>query len=208
MLEGQGGDSRMRKSPGGFEFGIQGWTWGDPIPRSITFFLDNTAMVCDQYGRCIRRALSPEGVELRFADTAPPASREGDIQPRPQFATHMQTLVALQAERVNWLAYDVKWVAKDGTHQIRGGVTQEEANRIRQRLINEGCGSVTVDRTIACAGWPQLPYAELKKIPELPPTPEDELRKIRDPQLRKDALKMRRELDSVRVAELAAAEAD
>ena len=59
---------------------------------------------------------------------------------------------------------------------------------------------------ICCAGWPQLPYAELKKLPRLPDTPAEELRKIRDPQLRKDALKMRRELDEVLAKQLEAQE--
>lgn len=61
---------------------------------------------------------------------------------------------------------------------------------------------------LSSAGWPQLPYAELKKLPEVPPTPLEELRKIRDPQLRKDALKLRREVDAVREKELAEAEAE
>ena len=52
------------------------------------------------------------------------------------------------------------------------------------------------------AGWPQIPYAELKKLPNLPDTPAEELRKIKDPALRKDALRARRELDDVRDKQL------
>ena len=62
--------------------------------------------------------------------------------------------------------------------------------------------------TLASAGWPQLPYAELKKINPLPPTPLDELRKIKDPALRKDALRARREADEIKAKELLATEAE
>ena len=49
---------------------------------------------------------------------------------------------------------------------------------------------------------------ELAALPELPPTPLDELRKIRDPQLRKDALRVRREVDEARAKEVVSAEAE
>ena len=42
------------RSPGGFVFGVAGWTWGEQRPTSITFFLDGSAMVCDQHGRPIK----------------------------------------------------------------------------------------------------------------------------------------------------------
>ena len=58
-------------------------------------------------------------------------------------------------------------------------------------------------RTLVCAGWPQLPYTVLKELSELPPTPLEELRKIRDPALRKDALRARREADEIRTKEMA-----
>ena len=61
-------------------------------------------------------------------------------------------------------------------------------------------------RTLQCAGWPQLPYKELMELPELPPTPLEELRKIRDPVLRKDALRARRETDEVRTKEMVSVE--
>lgn len=57
-------------------------------------------------------------------------------------------------------------------------------------------------RTLTWAGWPQLPYEELCNLKELPPTPVDELKNIRDPKLRKDALRARREYDEVRTKEL------
>lgn len=143
-------------------FGVQGWTWGEPRPRSITFFLDNTAKVCDQHGRPIRGTVV-DNKEVRFAISAPkndelPGARSG-------YATHAQVIAALEAERVDWKKLD-------------------------------------------CSGWPQLPYAELKKLSQLPPTPVEELRKIQDKQLRKDALRARQEADEIAVKEMAAAEED
>lgn len=143
------------QSPGGFVFGVQGWTWGEPRPKSITFFLDNTAKVCDQHGRPIRGTVV-DSREVRFATTAPgnndpPSARAG-------LATHAQVIAALAAERVDW-------------------------------------------RSLTCAGWPQLPYEQLRGLPELPPTPLEELRKIVDTDLRKDALRARREADEARAKE-------
>lgn len=191
-------------SPGGHEFGAVGWVWGAPVPKSITFFLDGSCMVCDQYGRQIRRAIQPDGSELRFADTPPDASREGTIVARPQFATHAQVLAALAAERIDWLSYEVRWVARDGARKIQAGLSREEAGKRQARLIAEGIATVVMDRTISCAGWPQLPYDELKRLPELPPTPEAELMKIRDQDLRRAALRIRRETDAARAKELQA----
>ena len=61
-------------------------------------------------------------------------------------------------------------------------------------------------QSLVCAGWPQLPYAQLTALKELPPTPLDELRKIKDPALRKDALRIRREVDAARDKEMQVAE--
>ena len=144
-------------SPGGFIFGVQGWTWGEPRPKSITFFLDNTAKVSDQHGRPIKGTVDPStNREVRFA-SRPPA-QDDPPGARAGLATHAQVIAALVVERVDW-------------------------------------------QKLACAGFPQLPYEELKKLPSLPPTPIEELRKIRDPQLRKDALKARREVDEARIKE-------
>ena len=148
------------QSPGGFVFGVQGWTWGDPRPKSITFFLDGTAKVSDQHGRPIKGTVV-DNKEVRFAQGPP----KNDDMPntRAHLASHAQVVAALTAERVDW-------------------------------------------RTLVCAGWPQLPYAELEKMPELPPTPLEELRKIRDPMLRRDALRARREADEIRTKEMAEVE--
>lgn len=147
-------------SPGGFIFGTQGWTWGEPQPKSITFFLDGTAKVSDQHGRPIKGTVV-DNKEVKFAQGPP---KNDDVpNARAHLATHAQVIEALAAERVDW-------------------------------------------RTLQCAGWPQLPYVELKKLGELPPTPLEELRKIRNPELRRDALKARREVDEVRTKELAAVE--
>lgn len=150
------------QSPGGFVFGVAGWTWGEPRPKSITFFLDGTAKVCDQHGRPIKGTVM-NNKPVHFA-LAPPAN---DDPPgaRSHLATHAQVIAALAAERVDW-------------------------------------------RTLSYAGWPQLPYKDLMALPELPPTPIDELKKIRDSQMRKDALKARREVDDARAKELVAVEAE
>lgn len=146
-------------SPGGFTFGIQGWHWGEPRPKAITFFLDGTAKVSDQHGRPIKGAVI-NNKEVRFA-MGPP---QDDDTPnaRAKLATHMQVIEALEAERINWL-------------------------------------------TLSRAGWPQLPYEMLRGLPDLPPTPIEELRKIKDSKLRRDALRARREADEAREKELQAA---
>ena len=59
-------------SPGGFVFGVSGWTWGEPRPKSITFFLDNTAKVSDQHGRPIKGTVV-DNKEVRFA-AGPPSN--------------------------------------------------------------------------------------------------------------------------------------
>ena len=176
MFESQGGERGFSaKSPGGFEFGVQGWTWGDPIPKSITFFTDNTAVVADQYGRHIRGALLSNGIEVRFADRPPDGSKEGSVVPRPEYATHEQVLQALKAEGIDWLAYEVRWLVQSGP-KSRGGLTLRQAQELQVKVVKEGARQVTMDRAVSCAGWPQLPYEELKKLPEVPPTPAEELR--------------------------------
>src|SRR5271154_6184694 len=57
-------------SPGGFAFGVTGWSWGEQRPRSITFFLDGTAKVCDQHGRPIK-GTTKDNKEVFFATSAP-----------------------------------------------------------------------------------------------------------------------------------------
>jgi hypothetical protein len=61
---------------------------------------------------------------------------------------------------------------------------------------------------LTTAGWPQLSYDELKKLPHLPPTPVDELWKIKDPELRRAAIKVRLEMDSAREIEAQTIEAE
>jgi len=146
----------LMQSPGGFVFGVSGWSWGEPRPKSITFFLDGTAKVSDQHGRPIKGTVM-NNKEVLFAMTAP--AQDEPIGLRNHLATHAQVVAALTAENVEW-------------------------------------------RKLSCAGWPQLSYAELKKLPELPPTPIEELRKITDPQARKDASRARREVDEARSKEL------
>ena len=130
-------------SPGGFVFGVQGWTWGEQRPTTITFFLNGTAKVSDQHGRPIKGVVK-DGKPIYF-----------------ERSTHAQVVAALADERVDWT-------------------------------------------TLTCAGWPQLPYDILKTLKELPPTPIDDLKKITNADLRKDALRIRREVDEAREKELAA----
>lgn len=168
-------------SPGGFEFGVQGWNWAEPRLTSITFFLDGTAKVSDQYGRPIKGTIIEGGKAVLFAQKAPldpgqTPTRENCRacrrhpshvtceECRKGLATHAQIIAALTAERIDW-----------------------------QRLD--------------CAGFPQLPAAELAKL-SLPPTSLEELRKIADPQLRKDALAARRRVDGERAKELVGDESD
>lgn len=132
------------QSPGGFIFGVAGWSWGEQRPTSITFFLNGTAKVSDQHGRPIKGTVK-DNKPVYF-----------------ERCSHAQVIAALLDERVDWL-------------------------------------------TLTCAGWPQLPYERLKALKELPPTPVDELRKIADPALRKDALRIRREVDAEREKEMMAA---
>lgn len=161
------------QSPGGFVFGVQGWTWGQPQPRSITFFLDGTAKVSDQHGRPIKGTVV-DNKEVRFAQAAPKADDPPGA--RAKLATHAQVIEALAKERVDWT-------------------------------------------TLACAGWPQLPYEELVRLPDgvFPPVMGtkqereaylDELRKIRDPELRRAAIRLRREMEDTRAKELAATQDD
>lgn len=113
------------KSPGGFVFGIQGWSYGEVRPRTITFFMDGTTRVCDHHGNEIREYSK----------------------------SHGEAIAALKDAGIDWQRLDA-------------------------------------------AGWPQLPYDELKELVVVPPTPLDELAKIRNKALRLDAMKLRREIDA------------
>lgn len=198
MFEREGSDNWNGVSPGGFEFGIQGFTYGPPVPKAITFFLDGSAFVADQYGRFIKGVQTPEGKVVLFADTPPEASREGRITPRPQFATHAQVVDALLAEGINWLTYEVRWRGRDNRTNVRSNLSMDEAVKQQTRLLQEGHHQTVVCRTVVCAGWPQLPYDQLKKMAEIPPTPVDDLKKILDPNLRKDALRFIREIREIK----------
>jgi hypothetical protein len=161
-------------------------------------------MICDQHGRVVRRAVGPDGQTVYFADSPPSASKEGDVVPRPQFATHAQVIAALAAERIDWLACRIRWKTGENTYHVRGGLTAEAANKMHLKLVQDGASGVQVQREIVSSGWPQLAYEELKKLPELPPTPLAELAKIRNPELRKAAMRARREADEVQSKQLEA----
>lgn len=149
------------RSPGGFVFGVQGWTWGDQKPSSITFFLDGTCKVSDQHGRPIKGTVKDQ--KITYFDKC----------------THAQVIEALAGEGIDWT-----------------------------RLV--------------WAGWPQLPYEDLKKLKNTPPWPfmpehipmtstgqtcTCVMCSIRDPQLRRDALKLKAESEALIEREMQAAEA-
>ena len=208
MFEGNGVESGFARSPDGrYEFGLQGFVFNNPFPTSITFWLDNTCTIIDQYGRAILRAVSMEGVEVKFAPSGPEAQqgteRSLPFPARPEYATHKQSLAALEFEGIDWLAYVVRWRDKTGKTQVSGKTSLEKAEQFRERQIKNGIELIQILRAVTSSGWPQLTYDELKKLPELPPTPIEELQKIRDPQLRKDALRIRGEMDAIRERELA-----
>ncbi len=165
-------------SPGGFVFGLQGFTWGRQEPKSLTFFLNNTCMVCDQWGRPIKGA-SVDGKEVWFAPR-PPIQDDpipGHIihnRAKVRLATHAEAIAALAYERIDW-------------------------------------------QTLTCAGFPQLPYAELKKIKVMPfwpfspthdPAPTAGVFctcvrcSITDPSIRKDAMRLYAEGKEAREAEM------
>ncbi len=149
------------ESPGGFVFGNQAWTWGQPKARGITFFLDNTAKVADQHGRPIPGILDTNTNKTTLFAKGPP---EFDPMPhvvkeRAKCATHAQVIAALVKEGIDW-------------------------------------------QSLTLSGWPQLPYEELKKLKVIPNTPIRELRKITDIELRRAALRVRKEADEARRREM------
>ena len=167
-------------SPGGFVFGVAGWSWGEQRPTSITFFLDGSAMVCDQHGRPIR-GVANDGKEVWFATSppegmmvtsgaAPPYSKRfrevlegGKLVKKTPLATHAEVISALASERIDWTK-------------------------------------------LVCAGTPQLPYEQLKKLLDLPYISTAEIRRIPDEGLRRDALRIRREADAAHEKEMIASQ--
>lgn len=148
-------------SPGGFEFGIQGFQYGPARPYTITFFRDNTAMVADQYGIPIKGVHDLKNNTFVFFATTPPEENNlGELHARPKvkapnpngtghmevpLATHREVIDALAKERYDW-------------------------------------------QDIEYAGWPQLAIEEIKKLRRLPVLPiesEGDLKKIKDKNLRK-----------------------
>lgn len=91
----------------------------------------------------------------------------------------------------------------DGTARVsdhRGNPIQELTGTHAE--VVEKLGEDGVDwKTLDWAGWPQLPYDELKELPRVPETPLDELLKIKDKTLRADAVRLRRETDAAAAAE-------
>lgn len=175
-------------SPAGFAFGVQGWSWGQQRPSAITFFLNGVARVSDQHGRPIRGTVKEDGTPIYFVK-----------------CNHMQVVEALLAERVDVVAE----MNRVGSPCPRCKGTRREGERWCLVCYHEASGESTgTVRTIDVSGWPQLPYALLSKIKVLPPTPLEELRKIKDPELRRDALKARREADAEHAKDISATSDD
>jgi hypothetical protein len=175
-------------SPGGFEFGVQGWNWAHPIPKSVTFFLDGTALVADQYGRPIRGLMLDTGETVLFAPCPPQHDPEGRVFPRPQYASHAKVIEALLVDLRIDLVAEMN-AANDPCPACKGKMVTTNGSRCGKC---RGSGKRLV---IACAGWPQLPYEMLKAIKLVPPTSERDLQRILSPTLRKAALSVRREVD-------------
>lgn len=197
-------------SPGGYVFscfGPQGVVYAAPIPTGITFFLDGSAVVCDQYGRLMKGVQTNDGRVVLFASSPPEANREGTIVPRPQFASHAEVVEALEAEGVNLLAHEVHYRDKGGKQHVTGGLSFDEANKIQAQRVKEGCTHVSVRRTVTCAGWPQLSCDRQRALKHLLPQeyPVEELLKIRDPERRKDCLRIYAEMAAGRDSEVARA---
>lgn len=178
------------KSPGGFEFGLQGWTPPEQRVSGLTFFLNGTAMVCDQLGQPIRGTVKASGSPVFFAMMPP---QQDDKNPgyrqsidgngkrvMVKLATHAEVVAALGEERIEW-------------------------------------------STLTFAGFPQLAYEELKKLARLPSWPFSDVHdpnspvglsctcvtcSIRDPKLRKDAIRVRREVNDSREREVQTAMAE
>jgi hypothetical protein len=95
----------FKSASGSFIFGVENWVWRDPVPTSVTFFIDGTAIVNDQYGRPIRGVIH-DGHETKFAPTPPVADSSGEIVPRPEYANHQQVIEALRSEGIEWKTLD------------------------------------------------------------------------------------------------------
>jgi hypothetical protein len=175
MLQRESGATGMKPSPGGFVFGVEGYFPPPPVPTTITFFLDGSAMVCDQMGHPVRGSLI-DGKTVLFAMTAPSAELQESFLPMKRrtiivdrrevpLATHVEVVAALTKEGVDWTK--LTW-----------------------------------------AGMPQLPYEQLCELPGLQTASIEQLRKIPDAALRKDALRFRREQDEARRKEIEAVQSE
>ncbi len=143
------------RSPGGHVFGLQGFQFADPIVCALTFYLDNTCEVHDQYGRPVRGVITKDNKTVLFAPDPPNADRGNDAYRGPhKYATHMETVIALEGENIDW-------------------------------------------RKLPFAGTPQLDLERLQSIKDRLPegVPIEQLHKIKSPELRAAALRVRLELD-------------
>jgi len=135
-------------SPGGIDFGIQGWDYGEVRPTTIVFLITGIARVCDHHGNPIDELCGP----------------------------HADILAQLKEAGFDWFVADDEQRTLWLTRKNRGKMDKNVS-------------------MMSVAGFPHLPYAELKKMPRLPETPIDELRNIKNKKHRNDALRARAEAD-------------
>jgi hypothetical protein len=185
------------ESENGIVFGLQGWRPNEPQAVSITWFNDNTAMVLDQHGRPIHGILLDDGKIVKFATSAPIATEDGAVVLRPQFSSHADVVMALESEGIDWQAYTVRYKLSSGRGMMKPKMPKQKAVDLIERITKEGATSVSMHRTIACVGWPQLPYDELMKLVDCPIATEEGLELIPDVNLREDALRAFKELKGV-----------
>jgi hypothetical protein len=193
-------------SPGGFEFGVTGWRWPYPVPSSVTFYLDNTASVFDQFGRPIKGVVLPDGKAIRFA-TTPPKADGCDSNLRKIFASHKDVVSVLMGEHIDLI---------QEMNEVGSPCPSCKGTGNHSNVHCQQCHGTGRRTTVVCSGWPQLPYDQLKQLNKME-WPFDKEHKvgnqrcgcvscnIQDPALRKDALKMRREIEEKYAKEMAAA---
>lgn len=97
------------------------------------------------------------------------------------------------------ITFFVDGTARVGDH--RGNPIQVYAGSHKEVIVKLEDAGVDWQK-LDWAGWPQLEYSELKELGVTLVTPLDELVKIKDKELRTNAIKFRRELDAAKIEEV------
>lgn len=77
-------------------FGIEGWSYGEVKPTSITFFTDGTALVADHRGNPI------EKLGMLTLPMLPPTNDEDSHQKRAKFPRHAEVIAELASTGIDW----------------------------------------------------------------------------------------------------------